>query len=263
VNYLEHTKAVNTGQITQYYVENNHPAIIDRDTWEQVQIEMKRRDKLGAHYSSSDVFASKLICEDCGSFYGKKKWHTNTKYERFIYQCNSKFHKGKDKCKTPHLKEEDIKQKFIQSYNILMADKDRIIQDVKAVIKLLTETTDIDSELTRLDDEFEVVSKMVNKLVKENSKTRISFDDYNRKYEELQNRHEELKIKRNDLINTKLNKESQALKMRTYLNSITQAEDELDQWNESIWMLMVESAVVHRDSSITFRYKNSEEIEVR
>jgi len=61
----------NTGQILQYYVENNHPAIIDKDMWEEVQIELERRNKIGAQYSSSDTFSSKLICEDCGGFYGK------------------------------------------------------------------------------------------------------------------------------------------------------------------------------------------------
>lgn len=259
VNYLDHTKAINTGQIPQYYVENNHPAIVDRDTWEQVQIEMERREKLGAHYSSSDVFSSKLICEDCGGFYGKKKWHSNTKYERFIYQCNSKFHKGKDKCKTPHLKEEDIKQKFIKSYNILMKDKDRIIQDAKAVIKILSDTKDIDSEIIKLYEDLHVVSELVNKLVKENSKTEHSHDEYNNKYEKLLNRHEELQIKHDELINTKVTKENQALKMRTYLNNIIKSKNVLDQWDERIWMLMVESAVVHKGSSITFKFCNGEE----
>ncbi len=96
MNYLDHTKAINTGQIPQYYVENNPPAIIDRDTWKQVQLEMKRCNKLGAHNSSSDIFASKLICEDCSRLYGKNKYHSNTKYERFVYQCNSKFQKRKE-----------------------------------------------------------------------------------------------------------------------------------------------------------------------
>ena len=40
----------NNGQIPQYYVENSHPAIIDRDMWELVQIEIERRDKIGAKY---------------------------------------------------------------------------------------------------------------------------------------------------------------------------------------------------------------------
>lgn len=96
INYLNHTLVKNNGQIPQYYVENNHPAIIDRDMWEQVQIELARRDELGAKYSSTDIFASKLICEDCGGFYGKKKWHSNSKYSRFVYQCNRKFDKGKE-----------------------------------------------------------------------------------------------------------------------------------------------------------------------
>ncbi|HOQ79189.1 MAG TPA: recombinase family protein, partial [Candidatus Absconditabacterales bacterium] len=99
-NFLEQTIIKNTGQIPQYYVENSHPAIIDKDMWELVQIEIKRRDNLGAKYSSSDIFASKLICIDCGGFYGKKKWHSNTKYERFVYQCNNKFDKDKCICRT-------------------------------------------------------------------------------------------------------------------------------------------------------------------
>jgi hypothetical protein len=40
--------------------------------WEQVQIELARREELGAKYSSHDIFASKLICEDFGGFYGKR-----------------------------------------------------------------------------------------------------------------------------------------------------------------------------------------------
>lgn len=262
-NYLDHTIVKNTGQIPQYYVENNHPVIIDRDTWEQVQLEIERRDKLGAHYSSSDVFASKLICEDCGGFYGKKKWHTNTKYERFIYQCNSKFHKGKDKCKTPHLNEDDIKKKFIKAYNLMAADKKQVISDTEDIIKLLTDTTKIDSEITKIDDEMLVITELVNKLVKENSKTDTDIETYNKKYEKLSARYDKLQVQLDELISEKKLKQGQKQKINTFIKNLKESEDELAEWNERIWMLMVESAVVHRDSSITFRYRNSEEVVIR
>lgn len=71
-NYLDQTIVKNTGQVPQYYVENSHPAIIERDMWELVQVEMERRDRLGAKYSAADIFSSKLVCSDCGGFYGKK-----------------------------------------------------------------------------------------------------------------------------------------------------------------------------------------------
>ena len=72
-DYLEHRVVPNNGELPQYYVENNHPAIIEREVWEMVQTEMMRRSMLGAAYSGNSIFASKLICGDCGKPYGKKK----------------------------------------------------------------------------------------------------------------------------------------------------------------------------------------------
>lgn len=259
-NYLDHTIVKNTGQIPQYYVENNHPAIIDREMWEQVQVELDRRERIGAQYSSSDIFASKLICSDCGGFYGKKTWHSNSKYARTIYQCNNKFHRHKEKCQTPHLTEEEIKSKFIQAYNVTMEDKDRIIQDSNEVIELLSDTTRIDEDLLKIDDELTITSEIVTKLVKENSKTDISLEDYNRKYEDLTLRYERLQIKQDELLKLRSEKQGQSLKMKSFLSSLNQADNHLNDWNANIWMLLVDSALIHRDSGITFRFKNGEEL---
>ncbi len=259
-NYLNHKSVKNDGQIPQYYVENNHPAIIERDMWDQTQFELERREKIGAQYSSSDVFASKLICEDCGGFYGKKKWHSNSKYSRFIYQCNNKFHKHKDKCQTPNLSEEDIKLKFLKAYNLIMEDKERILQDSKDVIDLLTDTSNLDNEIAHLDGELIVVPELVNKLVKENSKTSESLEDYNKKYEELSNRYEILKSKRAKLLEQRNIQQGQALKLSSFIANLHQSEDKLDEWNERIWMLLIDSAIIHRDEKITFKFKDGLEV---
>ena len=259
-NYLEHSVVKNTGQIPQYYVENSHPAIIDRDMWEQVQVEFGRREALGVQYSSSDIFASKLICEDCGGFYGKKKWHSNSKYSRFIYQCNNKFHKHKDKCMTPNLKEEDIKLKFIKAYNIVMEDKERILQDTIEVIELLTDTTKLESDISKVEGELIVVSELVNKRVKENAKTNTDINDHNKKYEELSSRYDKLLAKHDEMIMLRSDKQGQALKMKSFIANLNQSEDILTEWNERVWMLLVESATVHRDSNITLKFCNGVQI---
>ena len=74
----------NEGEIPQYYVENSHPAIIDPIEWEQAQAEFARREALGRTYSSKSIFSSKLVCVDCGGFYGQKVWHSTSKYRRVI-----------------------------------------------------------------------------------------------------------------------------------------------------------------------------------
>jgi DNA invertase Pin-like site-specific DNA recombinase len=263
INYLNHTLVKNTGQIPQYYVENNHPAIIDQDMWEQVQIELTRRDELGAKYSSRDVFASKLICEDCGGFYGKKKWHSNSKYSRFVYQCNRKFDKGKETCRTPNLMEEDIKLKFIEAYNLTMKDKKRIILDSIEMIELLTDTDQLDKDIDNLNDELLVIAELLNKLIKENSKSGMTQDDYNKKYSELTNRYERTKEKHDDLIKARDNKKVQALNLKSFLSNLKHFNDRLSEWNEPVWMLLVKSAVVHRDKSITFKFHNSNEVKTK
>lgn len=90
-NFLEHNTKKNNGQLPQYYVENSHPAVIDKYELEQVQTELARRQKIVRKYSGSGAFASKLICEDCRGFYGLKVWHYNSKFRKSILQCNRKF----------------------------------------------------------------------------------------------------------------------------------------------------------------------------
>jgi site-specific DNA recombinase len=255
-NYLNHSLIKNTGQIPQYYVENNHPAIIDKEMWDIVQIELEKRLAMGQQYSSSDIFASKLICEDCGGFYGKKKWHSNSKYSRFVYQCNRKFDKGKDKCLTPNLVEDDIKLKFIEAYNLTMKDKKRIIQDSTEMIEFLTDISQLDKEIENLNDEMLVISELLNKMNKENSKSGMTQDDYSKKYGELMNRFERTKEKHEDLIKSKSEKKTQAINLKSIIANLKQVDDRLSDWNEHIWMLMVNSAVVHRDTSITFKLNN-------
>ncbi len=251
-NYLDQTIVKNTGQVPQYYVENSHPAIIERDMWELVQVEMKRRDNLGAKYSATDIFSSKLVCSDCGGFYGKKKWHSNTAYERFVYQCNSKFQKGKCRCQTPHLTEAEIKEKFIEAYNLTMEDKERITNDLKEVINLLTDTTELEKGIELINAELSVVVELAAKTIKENSKSNEDSIDYENKYQILVERNEALTTYLNKLLKEKTYKENKATRMKSFLSVLNKSEDMLNSWNERIWMLMVEKAIVQRDKSVKF-----------
>ena len=141
-----------------------------------------------------------------------------------------------------------------------MKDKKRIIQDSQAVIALLTDTTQIDKEIENLNDELLVISELVNKLIKENSKSSMTQDDYNKKYTELTNRYERTQEKYDDLIKTRDNKKVQALNLKAFISNLKRVDDKLSEWNEPVWMLLVKSAVVHMDKRITFRMNNGKEI---
>ena len=91
VDFLEKKMKPNEGEVPQYYVTGRHPAIIEPDEWEPVQAEFARRKTLGKAYSGKSVFSAKLVCEDCGAFFGPKVWHSTDQYRRTSWQCNGKF----------------------------------------------------------------------------------------------------------------------------------------------------------------------------
>lgn len=113
----------NEGEVPQYYIEESHEAIIDPAEWDAVQDEMERRKAIGKAYSGKSVLSAKIICGDCGAWYGSKVWHSTDKYKSVVWQCNAKFADGKKRCTTPHISEEEIKRRFLAAYNSLITDK--------------------------------------------------------------------------------------------------------------------------------------------
>lgn len=113
-DFLTKTKKINEGEVPQYYVTGNHPAIIEPATWEIVQAELARRSGKGT--ASAHPFANRIKCADCGGWFGRKVWHSNSKYRRYIWRCNNKYKPGYH-CTTPHVTEEQIKEAFVQAHH--------------------------------------------------------------------------------------------------------------------------------------------------
>jgi site-specific DNA recombinase len=132
VDFLQKKKKVNKGEVPQYRVENSHPAIIDPEEWELVQKELLVRKAKGRHHNSLSPFSSKILCGDCGEYYGSKVWHSTDKYRRVIWQCNSKF-KRESKCRTPHLYEDDIRRLFINAVSELISDRSTLIDTCRVI----------------------------------------------------------------------------------------------------------------------------------
>ena len=63
--------------------------------FDKVQTELARRKRISRQYSGKSIFSSRIVCGDCGSYFGSKVWNSTSKYRRVIWQCNSKFQGGK------------------------------------------------------------------------------------------------------------------------------------------------------------------------
>ena len=145
VDFLSKKKKVNEGEVPQYYVEGNHPAIISPQEFDAVQKQMVLRCPVKNRQSCVSTFSSKIKCGDCGSWYGSKVWHSTSKYRKTIWQCNHKFDEG-EKCTTPHLDEETIKGLFVKAVNILLTERNEIIENFNAIKDTLFDVRPLETE---------------------------------------------------------------------------------------------------------------------
>lgn len=247
VNFLTKEKKINEGEIPQYYVEKNHEPIIEPEVWDFVQELIKNTPK-----NKNDIFSSKIVCGCCGSFYGAKTWHSNSKYKRTIWRCNNKYSKKGNPCKTPHLYEEDIKKAFIDSVNKLVFNKGHIIDDLK-LLEDIFDTTELNKALEDSVKKMNALKEKIEKLIDENSKVSSDQIEYAKKYEKLVNKFNTEKEKYEDLCAQIQDKESRKLKYDFFIEKLDSLPT-LDKFDPILWNLMLDKMVVNEDGSFEFIY---------
>ena len=157
-----------------------------------VQQEMKRRKEKGRHHSGASCFSSKIVCGECGHFFGSKVWHSTSKYRRTIWQCNYKF-KCSERCKTPHFDESTLKRMFLNAFNQLITNKDEIVENCETIKLVLTDTTALDAETEKLKSEIAAVTELTRQYVEENARASIDQAEYQQRNASFEARYEKAK----------------------------------------------------------------------
>ena len=255
-DYLDHKVVKNEGQLAKYHVKNSHPAIIEPEFWDMAQLEVDRRNKLGRSYSSTDDFASKVICGDCGCIYGRKVWHSGTQYKTTIYQCNKKF---THHCKTPNLTEDVIKSKFVKAYNSLLNNKDKIAEDLNEVIELLTNTSQEEERLIELGIEMEAVEEANRKLIEE-KKNSLELNKLEKRESAIRNKFNKVEKEISELKAIVELKNLKRSKMVTFVKTLESSEEGLIGWDKKVFLLTVETAKVEQNGTIRFKFYSGEDI---
>jgi hypothetical protein len=153
---------------------------------------MSKRSKGEKYHSGVHAFSTKIKCGECGSWYGSKVWHSNSKYRKIIWQCNHKFD-GDCRCQTPHLTDEEIQQYFLSTANKLLSTKAAVIANGREMQMILFDTTELETEQAQLLEETQVVSDMVQQAIQENARTALNQAEYQKRYDSLVQRFDRAK----------------------------------------------------------------------
>lgn len=261
-DFLNKTIKKNNGEVPQVYIENSHPAIIDPDTFELVQNEIKRRHPNRRHLHRNSPFTAKIICGECGGFYGRKVWHSGTKYRNHIWRCNQKYNHG-DPCTTPNLIGSELERAFVVAFNQILGDKKRYIAQFEELLPMLADTSDLEKQLNDLKAQHVRAMAELRSYMEENTRQIQDQAEYNRYFDEMSVACADIEAQITKAQENILAQKGRKEQIRLCLEKLKQQRDILEEFDPDLWNAMVETVVVATDGTLTFRFRDGTEIPVQ
>jgi len=262
-DFLTKKMKKNEGELPQYHVRNSHPPIVSAEVFELVQMEMESRRQFGKRYSGRGVFASKIVCADCGGFYGSKVWHSNDPYRTVIWRCNRKYEKGK-RCTTPHVKEEAVKAGFVQVMAKLLASKQEVLEGCRQILNEVLTTDEQSKQIAKLQDQAVGLAQRIRGLVNENARTQMAEDEFSPEYDRLVSQYEKLAAKIAAIQREKEYKEYRAKRISLFMRMLDRQEECLE-FDPAVFTAFVEKVVVSgtkKDVRLRFVLRDGSEYKV-
>lgn len=175
VDFLTRKRVKNTGFVPQYYVENDHEAIIPKDIFLQVQAELVRRRIVHISpsgqkhsFSSNNCFAQITYCGVCGELYRRVHWN-NHGHKSIVWHCISRLdpRSAEMNCTNRTVNENLLKEITLKAMNCLLSDSDAfLLQMQKNITRAIMKNDTLSPEgiQKRLDElQQELIQKATNR----------------------------------------------------------------------------------------------------
>lgn len=251
----------NHGEIPQYYIKNSHPAIIDPETFDLVQNEIERRRPNRHKLHRSSPFTAKIICGDCGSYYGRKVWHSNTKNRKYVWRCNQKYDM-KTHCSTPNLSEHMIQTAFIEAFNQILGDKEQYLTRFEQMLPLLADTSKLEKRLSDAQNKHSSLMDKLRRYMEENTQQIQDQNEYNRRFAELDAECTKAEERINQIQKEILDQSGRKEQIRRCLDELRGCGDILEEFDLNLWNSMVESVTVYTDNKLAFLFRDGTEVTI-
>ena len=260
----------NTGELPQYYVENSHPAIIDRLTFQRVQEEMARRSSLKkvstaaktelAKYSGKYVLTELLSCGNCGSPYRRVTW-TRPEGKKIVWRCINRLENGKKFCKdAPTLEESRIHTAVVSAMNEMFSQKSlkAILQD-SIRTALLPENGE--TSLAAIDSRLSQLREQQYRLLQLAAAVGADFTQYDEELKKVSMEFSALVAKRSELEKNRQDTEQADERAEQLAAELEAVDTGITTFDEVTVRQLISAIMVLSEEKLLIRFKDGTELE--
>lgn len=123
IDILHKKRIKNDGREPQYYIEDNHEAIISREMFAMVQAERRRRVELkanGSLHKGKYALSGICRCESCGAVLKRVTWYKPRRV--VVWRCGSRIANGVSACDMKAVPEGKIQQAVAEAIRLQIHD---------------------------------------------------------------------------------------------------------------------------------------------
>ena len=175
VDPISKRRLENLGEEDRYYIHNHHEPIISEEMFARAQEIRSRRNGNRKHgaipgkrekFSRQYAFSCLLECGFCGGNLSRRRWHSNSKYKKTIWQCVKATKEGKRFCPdSKGIPEQVIEEAFVESYRMLCRDNKDVIEEFLKRTEKALEENSTEDQLNKLQKKIDNLSYKRKKLL--------------------------------------------------------------------------------------------------
>lgn len=145
---------------------------------------------------------------------------------------------------------------FVDAYNKMILSKDEILKNLELVLNQIVSVESIEDKIKEVNKNIESVVNDVEILIHSSKekdmikqkRLELKYDDLIKELKELEHQKEEVNDKQS--------------KINTFISNLKNKSDSINDFNEELFNIMIDKAVVHRDKSIEFIFNSGYKVKV-
>ena len=186
---------VNRGEMTRYLVSNNHPPIIDRDTFNLVQAELSRRTSKNkkmdsaiteqGKYSGKFALSELLFCGSCGSAYRRNSKVAKGK-TTYYWRCVNRVEHGTKYCKdSAGVEEKMLQESICRCLSKMLEDSQEVYSLIQSNLAYAVSGNSAALDMHLIETQMKQVKQDADNMMEKMSKTEGSTELYEKALSEL------------------------------------------------------------------------------
>lgn len=262
----------NTGQLPMYLIQNHHEAIIPRDRFDAVQVELARRKTLTnstkksaptgmSRYSGKYALSGLLFCGECGTAYRRVVW-TQHGEKRAVWRCTSRLDYGKKYClNSPTLDEEPLQQAILNAINSVMSDHSTLAEQLRDTME--QELSPIPGESMSLGDIDRAIADLGRQFTALLSEAADAdnADGYTARFQSISTAMAEFKRRKAIIQQLRQEQDQANHRMQRVTMALKSTSNKLTDWDDGTIYQMLEKVTVLSRERIRVTLRDGLEIE--